>query len=196
MSEMIARSGRDGSRWNCGSRSSRHGRRSSSTLTCRCWSARCGTRGLAVETPCWDDPGIDWTRYGAALLRSTWDYVDRIDEFLDWCDRCAARTRLLNPPDVVRWNTDKHYLPTSRVPACRSCRLVSSSRARMPAPQLEAFPRRRRSVRRRSVIAGDFEEFVVKPAIGAGSRDARATRAREAGRAHATCSGCSRPGAA
>ena len=66
--------------------------------------------GARVSTPCWDDPAVDWSGYDAALLRSTWDYVDRIDEFLAWCERCARQTQLLNPPGVVRWNTDKHYL--------------------------------------------------------------------------------------
>ncbi len=66
--------------------------------------------GVMAEVPCWDDPAVDWSCYDAALLRSTWDYVERIDEFLAWCERCARQTRLLNSPDVVRWNTDKHYL--------------------------------------------------------------------------------------
>ena len=56
--------------------------------------------GLSADTPCWDDPGVDWSNYDAALLRSTWDYVDRIDEFLDWCEQCARQTRLLNPPEI------------------------------------------------------------------------------------------------
>ena len=28
--------------------------------------------GADVETPCWDDPALDWARYDAAVLRSTW----------------------------------------------------------------------------------------------------------------------------
>ena len=41
------------------------------------------------------------------ILRATWDYIDRLDEFLAW----TARVRnLLNAPEVVAWNTDKRYL--------------------------------------------------------------------------------------
>ena len=41
------------------------------------------------------------------ILRATWDYIDRLDEFLTW----TARVRnLLNAPSVVAWNTDKRYL--------------------------------------------------------------------------------------
>ena len=68
--------------------------------------------GADVSTLSWDDPGTDWSSFDLALLRSTWDYVDRIDEFLRWAQACARVTTLLNPPDVVAWNTDKHYLVT------------------------------------------------------------------------------------
>jgi O-ureido-D-serine cyclo-ligase len=138
--------------------------------------------GAAVETPCWDDPGVDWTRYGAALLRSTWDYADRIEEFLAWCDRCSVRTRLLNAAGVVRWNTDKHYLadlaragvpvvPTRFVePGAEACTELDAFLAGGPT----------------SLAVGrsdGFDEFVVKPAIGAGSRDAARYRSSERERA-------------
>jgi O-ureido-D-serine cyclo-ligase len=58
----------------------------------------------------WDDDGVDWSRYDLALLRSTWDYAHRAQEFLDWAARVAEQTHLQNPLAVVRWNSDKHYL--------------------------------------------------------------------------------------
>jgi len=136
--------------------------------------------GVASDTPCWDDPRVDWSRYDAALLRSTWDYVDRIDEFLAWCARCARQTRLLNPPEVVRWNTDKHYLghlAEAGVPVVPT-RFVEPGRD--VASELDGFL----GAGHAGCTVGDagaFDEFVVKPAIGAGSRDA----ARYARREHA-----------
>ena len=138
--------------------------------------------GADVETPCWDDPALDWARYDAAVLRSTWDYVDRIDEFLAWCDRCSSLTRLVNPPGLIRWNTDKHYLAhlaKSGVPVVPTRFVEPGMDA---ARELDAF------------LAGgggactvgapcEFEEFVVKPAIGAGSRDASRYAREETGRA-------------
>jgi len=127
--------------------------------------------GVSVEVPCWDDRGVDWSGYDAALLRSTWDYVERIDEFLAWCERCARQTRLLNPPGVVRWNTDKHYL-------------VHLAEAGVPVvPTRFVEPGADAEVEFAAFLAGGpsggtvggtptFDEFVVKPAIGAGSRDA------------------------
>jgi glutathione synthase/RimK-type ligase-like ATP-grasp enzyme len=65
---------------------------------------------VPAEVVLWDTPGLDWSRYSLVLIRSTWDYVTRYSEFLAWCDRVAAVTKLANPADLVRWNTDKRYL--------------------------------------------------------------------------------------
>jgi len=143
------------------------------------------SQGAEVETPCWDDPGVDWSRYDKVVLRSTWDYVERIDEFLDWADRCAIQARLLNPPAVVRWNTDKHYL-------------VQLAHAGVPVvPTRFVEPGTDPTVELERFLAGKpgaftvgscdaFDQFVVKPSIGAGSRDtARYTRAdRDAALSH------------
>jgi glutathione synthase/RimK-type ligase-like ATP-grasp enzyme len=125
--------------------------------------------GAQVATPCWDDAAVDWAQYDAAVLRSTWDYAERLDEFLAWAGRCAAQTRLFNPPDVVRWNTDKRYL-------------VELARAGVPvvptryvAPGADAAAELARFLGGGGTLtighADGFSEFVVKPAVGAGSRD-------------------------
>lgn len=138
--------------------------------------------GVTVDVPCWDDPAVDWSRFDAALLRSTWDYVDRIDEFLAWCDRCATQTRLLNPPDLVRWNTDKHYLAHLAVAGVPVVPTRFVEPGTDVAAEFQAF-----------LSAGESacglgrapacSEFVVKPAVGAGSRDAARYAREEAARA-------------
>ncbi|MFE7094711.1 ATP-grasp domain-containing protein [Streptomyces erythrochromogenes] len=66
--------------------------------------------GLAAEQVAWDaDPG-DWGGFDLAVIRSTWDYVGRLQEFLAWADATARVTRLVNPAPLVRWNSDKRYL--------------------------------------------------------------------------------------
>ncbi len=59
----------------------------------------------------WDDPGFDWAAEDLVLIRSTWDYVDRREQFVAWADRVG--TALHNPPELVAWSTDKAsiYLP-------------------------------------------------------------------------------------
>lgn len=45
------------------------------------------------------------------VLRSTWDYHKRIEEFRAWLDRMErAGRRIVNSPATVRWNADKSYL--------------------------------------------------------------------------------------
>jgi hypothetical protein len=118
--------------------------------------------GAEAEIVDWDDARADWARFDAALLRSAWDYAERLPEFLAWVARVAALTTLLNPPPVVRWNSDKHYLLEL---ARAGLPVVASSFAEPgadPAQALEQFLARE-----------NCAELVIKPAVGAGSRDAR-----------------------
>ena len=67
-------------------------------------------RGAEAAVVHWEDAAVDWRAFDVALVRSTWNYVARLDEFLAWIDRVAAATRLVNPPDALRWNLHKRYL--------------------------------------------------------------------------------------
>jgi len=67
-------------------------------------------RGVEVATPAWDDDTFNWSRCDACLIRTTWDYQQRLGQFLVWLDRVAKMTRLFNPLPIVRWNTHKSYL--------------------------------------------------------------------------------------
>lgn len=132
--------------------------------------AACLARGLCAEIRAWDDPSVAWARYDAVLLRSPWDYSARYGEFLAWCERVDAASRLLNPWPVLRWNSDKRYLgdlAARGVPVVPTA-FVGADTDPLPALQefLAAHP--------------DAEEFVVKPTVSAGSRDTqRYARAQE-----------------
>lgn len=126
--------------------------------------------GAKVEVMAWDDPTVVWSRFDAALLRSTWDYSQRLPEFLRWCERVAGETTLLNPLPVVRWNTDKHYL----------AELERAGVAIVPSTFVEPNAIATDALAAFLAAHPDAADFVVKPAIGAGSRDAqRYTRAQE-----------------
>ncbi|MCI4333053.1 MAG: hypothetical protein L3K01_04935 [Thermoplasmata archaeon] len=66
--------------------------------------------GRVVAHPVWDDPAVNWGRFGVVVVRSTWDYHRKRPAFLRWIRGVARLTQLQNPPDVLRWNTDKRYL--------------------------------------------------------------------------------------
>jgi len=68
--------------------------------------------GLSCARPRWDDASVDWSSFDAILIRTTWDYQERLDEFLAWVDRAGDAAPLFNPASVVRSNVDKRYLRT------------------------------------------------------------------------------------
>lgn len=114
--------------------------------------------GIAASPCDWDDPAIDWSAYDAAILRCPWDYTQRLPEFLAFIDRVSAQTRLFNPPEVVRANTDKHYLGA----------LAELGLSVVPSLFLEPGDRAE------TLLAWlpDQGDCVVKPCVGAGSQDA------------------------
>jgi hypothetical protein len=67
-------------------------------------------RGVHVEQPIWDDDAVDWSRFDAVLIRTTWDYWDKHPQFVAWAERTSRCTKLFNPAPIVAWNTHKQYL--------------------------------------------------------------------------------------
>lgn len=67
-------------------------------------------RGAEVSVLPWSSIKRD-TPGDLILLRSTWDYHKRVQEFMDWLSQLErAGRRVLNPIPTVRWNLDKAYL--------------------------------------------------------------------------------------
>lgn len=111
----------------------------------------------------WDDTTIDWSSFSLVVLRSTWDYVGRIDEFRAWIDRVSAESVLLNAATVVHWNTDKHYLRVAEaagLPTVPTVFVEPGDENDVSGPW---------SVTLDGWLAGGH--VVVKPCISAGSND-------------------------
>jgi hypothetical protein len=105
--------------------------------------------GVHVDPVVWDNPTVDWAGYDLVVLRSPWDYVGRREEFVAWASRVP---RLANPATVVGWNTDKRYL----------AELAAAGVATVPTEWVgPAHP----------WIAPVTGDWVIKPAVGAGSVD-------------------------
>lgn len=101
--------------------------------------------GVAAEPVIWD-AAVDWSRYDLVVIRSTWDYTERRDEFTAWAD---ALPRVLNPAGIIRWNTDKRYLRD------------------LAAAGLPVVPTRWDP----ADVPADWPEYVIKPAVSIGSGD-------------------------
>jgi hypothetical protein len=95
----------------------------------------------------WDDPAVAWPQFGAVVLRSPIDYVERLGEFLGWA---AGVRRLHNGLPIVRWNTDKAYLRDLESHGLA----VVPTRWLAPGEPLPGF---------------DGGEVVVKPSVGVGA---------------------------
>jgi glutathione synthase/RimK-type ligase-like ATP-grasp enzyme len=104
--------------------------------------------GMRGQLCVWDDPSVDWDAFDLTVVRSTWNYAARRNEFLDWA---RSIRHLMNPYEVIEYSTDKHYLADL---ASRGHRVVPSTFCDVGAtPNFPDGP------------------FVVKPCVGAGSMD-------------------------
>jgi glutathione synthase/RimK-type ligase-like ATP-grasp enzyme len=106
-------------------------------------------RGVDARVAVWTDPEVGWAD-GVVVLRSTWDYTLRREQFLDFA---ASVPVLHNPAGVVQWNSDKVYLHELELAGVPITPTVVA-----PPGVTPTFP--------------DAAEFVVKPSVGAGSRGA------------------------
>lgn len=75
----------------------------------RPFHAALAARGADFAVVPWDAE-VDWAQFDACLIRTTWDYSERLPEFLAWTKRVASLTKLFNGPQLVAWNTHKSYL--------------------------------------------------------------------------------------
>ena len=67
-------------------------------------------QGIAFSLLSWDDPAVDWSSYDGCLIRTTWDYMERPEEFLGWSRRVESQIPLWNSARVLEWNLNKGYL--------------------------------------------------------------------------------------
>jgi len=67
--------------------------------------------GIEATPLVWDDPEVDWKAYDRVLIRTVWDYVQKIDNFKGWLARLnEQKIPMSNPYSTLTWNMDKHYL--------------------------------------------------------------------------------------
>lgn len=128
--------------------------------------------GCRLVEPAWDDPDFDWSCVAVCLLRTTWDYQDRVPEFVAWAERVARQCVLLNPVSVLRWNADKQYLRDLRdagLPIAPTCWLERGDEA-----EIAGF-----------LAAQGSERGFLKPCYGACARETLRFTADAAGLAAA-----------
>ncbi len=113
--------------------------------------------GIHSRPTVWSDTTVDWLAFDALVVRSPWDYFERVDEFRGWLDaRIESGVLMCNSGDILAWNFDKRYLQD----------LAAAGVALVPTivvpqgehPDIAALARAR-----------GWDEIVVKPAISGGA---------------------------
>ena len=66
--------------------------------------------GFIVYRSSWSSKTFNWESVDFAIFRSTWDYFERLDEFLNWVRFYSKNIKFINDIDLVLWNLDKKYL--------------------------------------------------------------------------------------
>lgn len=67
--------------------------------------------GWSVETISWHEQNVNWDQYDYVIVRSTWDYQQHPDTFLNTLEIINKSSAiLLNPLALIRWNIEKQYL--------------------------------------------------------------------------------------
>ncbi|NUS73993.1 MAG: hypothetical protein HOQ05_11365, partial [Corynebacteriales bacterium] len=104
-------------------------------------------RGIDAQPVVWTDSSVSWSSFDAVVIRSTWDYVENPEAFLEWA---SSVPKLFNPHPVLKWNADKRYL-------------LELAEAGVPiVPTVLVEPGQ-------DCEFGDSGEFVIKPTVGIGA---------------------------
>ena len=116
-------------------------------------------RGVRADAAIWNDSAVRWSEYDAVVIRSCWDYHLAHDAFLAWIAQLeAGNVPALNPPALVRWNSEKTYLRD----------LASRGVGVVPTRWVE----RGDNVPLETILAEQaWSEVVVKPAISASAHE-------------------------
>lgn len=67
------------------------------------------SEGHSVTTLSWSSEH-DWSQFDCAIIRTTWDYMKRPQEFFAKLSEISAQTKLYNDLKTVKWNIHKGYL--------------------------------------------------------------------------------------
>ncbi len=124
-------------------------------------------RGLTVSIAVWNDARVDWASARLCLVRSTWDYHRRYDEFDAWVQRAASLTVVKNDPALLRWNAHKSYL-------------LDLERSGVPIVPTFWVRRGQRPRLREISRENSWQSLVLKPARGAAAHGVTLVRGDDA----------------
>ena len=111
--------------------------------------------GIDLIHAAWEDPTVEWDSFDLVVVRTTWNYVDRLAEFREWLHARRSLRTMHNPADLIEWNLDKAYLAEL---AGSGLSVIPTTYASSEAELADAL------------ASVDAAQHIVKPSISAGSR--------------------------
>ncbi|MGH9899959.1 MAG: ATP-grasp domain-containing protein [Pyrinomonadaceae bacterium] len=124
--------------------------------------------GISTSVIAWDAAAISWEMFDRVIVRSTWDYHLRHQEFSAWLTAMERRqVRLWNPARVMRENMDKIYLRRLSEQGVLVTPTIWVGRGE--SIDLEA-----------TLSAWQWDQAVIKPAISATASGTRITTPAQA----------------
>ena len=117
------------------------------------------TLGWQVSTVSWHCQTVDWDSFDYVIVRSTWDYQQHADAFMQ-CLECIEQSKavLLNSLALMQWNIEKYYLrdlAEKQVPIVETCWHEDYSDAAIDSAFLHF----------------DCDTIVIKPVLSANADD-------------------------
>ncbi|MCX6509400.1 MAG: hypothetical protein NT081_01115 [Actinobacteria bacterium] len=111
--------------------------------------------GIDLVQAAWEDETVAWDSFDLIVVRSPWNYVEKLDPFRKWLGDRSGLTMFHNPVELIEWNIDKRYLAD----------LAHQGVTIVPTAFVD-------SIEEFHSAAQSFgsAEIVVKPSVSAGSR--------------------------
>jgi glutathione synthase/RimK-type ligase-like ATP-grasp enzyme len=109
-------------------------------------------RGHHVKTLSWT-ADYEWSEFDCVIIRTTWDYVEKYQEFINKLESISKKTKLFNPLETIKWNINKNYLKIfqdAEVEIVPTLFFTDNEDVKIPD-------------------TWDCEKVVIKPAVSAGS---------------------------
>jgi glutathione synthase/RimK-type ligase-like ATP-grasp enzyme len=111
--------------------------------------------GYEARPVVWDDDSTDWSGFEAVIIRNTWDYYKKIDQWIAWLTKLEDfNVQLINDSAIIRDNIDKSYLQKLDLAGIA----IIESTFIAKGSSLEAL-----------LSTYIYDDMIIKPTISAGS---------------------------
>lgn len=112
--------------------------------------------GIIAKPAIWNDKLISWLNFDGVLFRNTWDYYKYPNEFLTFLSLLDnLNLKSINPTSIIRKNVHKFYLKEIEESGVDIVPSIFIEKNKLPNAM--------------NLLKEDWNSFIIKPAISAGS---------------------------